>query len=72
MMTHSHPNRWAFGGVLVWIDWTGSPAHIDCWRGDRHGVARGDAVLALRTGFGITAVTVEHSTPGPQGAAACE
>lgn len=59
-MKHSHPNRWAYGGIVQRVEWDGDPARFRCWDGEDRAVEPGDTVLVLFTGLpAVTFVGVE-------------
>lgn len=46
----SHPDRWAYGGVIERVRWQGDPATIRRWDGRSEIVQPGDTLLVLQTG----------------------
>lgn len=59
-MKASHPNKWAYGGVIVRIAWIGDPGEVRRWDGADERVEDGDRVLVLVTGQATRIVGVER------------
>lgn len=59
-LTASHPDRWLYGGILVWIEWTGPTTDLPFWDGRSRTVRAGDRVLTLRRSGSLLPVAVEQ------------
>lgn len=62
-MKHSHPNRWAYGGILIRTTWDGGPVDLETPIYTIEHVAPGDRLLMLRTAANIQLVAVLEHAP---------